>query len=59
MNPPCIPRCGREVLGERRYQLFFDRLLTVFFDEADAALLASKGVNCLRLPVNYRHSPSS
>ncbi|WP_329224258.1 glycoside hydrolase family 5 protein [Streptomyces canus] len=45
----------REVLGERRYQLFFDRLLTVFFDEADAALLASKGVNCLRLPVNYRH----
>jgi endoglucanase len=41
----------REVLGERRCQLFLDRLLTVFFDEADAALLASKGVNWLRLPL--------
>lgn len=54
-NEAAMRSAVREVLGERRYQLFFDRLLTVFFDEADAALLASKGVNCLRLPVNYRH----
>ncbi|WP_413804649.1 glycoside hydrolase family 5 protein [Streptomyces sp. OE57] len=54
-NEAAMRSAVREVLGERRYRLFFDRLLTAFFDEADAALLASKGVNCLRLPVNYRH----
>ncbi|MFJ3802486.1 glycoside hydrolase family 5 protein [Streptomyces sp. NPDC090088] len=54
-NEAAMRSAVREVLGERRYELFFDRFLTVFFDEADAALLAAKGVNCLRLPVNYRH----
>ncbi len=48
----------REVLGEDRYELFFDRLLTSFFDEADAALLADLGINCVRIPVNYRHFES-
>ncbi|MFI5799939.1 glycoside hydrolase family 5 protein [Streptomyces sp. NPDC051677] len=54
-NEAAMRSAVREVLGERRYELFFDRFLTAFFDEADAALLAAKGVNCLRLPVNYRH----
>ncbi|MEV0967897.1 glycoside hydrolase family 5 protein [Microtetraspora glauca] len=48
----------REVLGDDRYELFFDRLLTSFFDEADAALLADLGINCVRIPVNYRHFES-
>jgi hypothetical protein len=39
----------------RRSERFFDRLLTRFFDERDAGLLAGLGVNCLRVPVNYRH----
>ncbi|GLZ05571.1 hypothetical protein Acsp03_30370 [Actinomadura sp. NBRC 104412] len=43
------------VLGEDRAHRFFDRLLTVFFGEDDAAYLASLGLNCVRLPLNYRH----
>jgi endoglucanase len=45
----------REVLGEERYDLFFERLLTAFFDDGDAALLAEAGMNCVRFPVNYHH----
>jgi endoglucanase len=43
------------VLGPERANLFFERLLTVFFDEADAAFLSGLGMNCIRVPVNYRH----
>jgi endoglucanase len=43
------------VLGADRAQRFFDRLLDRFFADEDAALLARLGVNCVRLPVNYRH----
>ncbi|HVU78474.1 MAG TPA: cellulase family glycosylhydrolase [Gaiellaceae bacterium] len=45
----------RNALGEQGYARFFDRLLDVFFGDEDAALLASLGVNCVRLPLNYRH----
>lgn len=45
----------RSVLGDDRAELFFDRLLTSFFTEQDAALLAGMGMNCVRIPVNYRH----
>jgi hypothetical protein len=45
----------RRVLGEDGYRRFFDRLLDVFFDDADAAFLAGLGLNHVRLPVNYRH----
>ena len=45
----------REVLGQDRYELLFDRLLTVFFGEDDAKLLADLGMNCVRIPINYRH----
>jgi aryl-phospho-beta-D-glucosidase BglC (GH1 family) len=44
-----------KVLGEENYARFFSRLLDVFFTDEDAAFLASLGVNCVRLPVNYRH----
>lgn len=44
-----------QVLGESRYALLFERFLTDFFDDADAAFLASLGLNCVRLPINYRH----
>jgi aryl-phospho-beta-D-glucosidase BglC (GH1 family) len=43
------------VLGEQRAQYFFDRLLHHFFTDADAALFASFGLNCIRIPFNYRH----
>ncbi|WP_328583608.1 glycoside hydrolase family 5 protein [Streptomyces sp. NBC_00370] len=45
----------RKVLGQEAYDAFFDRFLDVFFTDADAALLAEAGMNCVRLPFNYRH----
>jgi endoglucanase len=48
-------RALRRVLGARRYSLFFESLLTNFFGPDDAAFIASLGMNCVRIPVNYRH----
>jgi endoglucanase len=48
-------RAMRKVLGDRRYELFFDSFLTHFFGPADAAFIASLGMNCVRIPVNCRH----
>jgi endoglucanase len=48
-------RALRETLGPRRYELFFDSFLTHFFGPADAAFIASLGLNCVRIPVSYRH----
>jgi len=42
-------------LGEQGTRRFFDRFLDVFFGDADAAFIASLGLNVVRLPVNYRH----
>ncbi|KAH8172162.1 cellulase (glycosyl hydrolase family 5) domain-containing protein [Sarocladium implicatum] len=44
-----------EVLGQEKADFFFERLIHHFFTEADAALFASLGMNCLRIPFNYRH----
>ncbi|HEX4817245.1 MAG TPA: cellulase family glycosylhydrolase [Nonomuraea sp.] len=54
-NETSMRTAVRGVLGEERAELFFDRLLTSFFTERDAALLARLGMNCVRIPVNYRH----
>lgn len=43
------------VLGKEKYEFFFDKWLEYFFTEADAKFFASKGLNCLRIPFNYRH----
>lgn len=48
-------RAVRRVLGEDGYRAFFDRFLTDFFGPADAAHLASLGLNCLRVPFSYHH----
>lgn len=45
----------RASMGEASYAAFFDRFTREFFTDADAAYLASLGVNCVRLPVNYHH----
>ena len=39
-------------------QLFFERLLPPSSPTQDAALLAGLGMNCVRIPVNYRHFES-
>ncbi|GLW20560.1 glycoside hydrolase family 5 protein [Microbispora triticiradicis] len=57
-NESSMRAAVRGVLGEERYELFFDRFLTSFFTEADADLLRDMGVNCVRIPVNYRHFES-
>ncbi|KAK1996511.1 glucan 1,3-beta-glucosidase [Colletotrichum falcatum] len=44
-----------EVLGKEKADFFFARLIHHFFTEDDAALYASLGLNCLRVPFNYRH----
>lgn len=44
-----------EVLGQEKYEFFFDKFLEYFFTEADAKFFASLGLNCIRLPFNYRH----
>jgi hypothetical protein len=46
------------VLGDERTEGFFDRLLSSFFAEPDAAFLGESGFNVARIPVNYRHLES-
>jgi endoglucanase len=48
----------RQVLGNDKYEFFFDRFLEYFFEGDDAQFIASLGLNLLRLPVNYRHFES-
>ncbi|MET8004187.1 glycoside hydrolase family 5 protein [Nonomuraea glycinis] len=57
-NESSMRAAVREALGEERAALFFDRLLTSFFTDQDAALLADLGMNCVRIPINYRHFES-
>ncbi|MGA5302770.1 glycoside hydrolase family 5 protein [Nucisporomicrobium flavum] len=48
-------RALRRVLGEEAYEAFFERFFPAFFGADDAAFLASLGLNCVRIPVNYHH----
>jgi aryl-phospho-beta-D-glucosidase BglC (GH1 family) len=44
-----------QVLGQEKYDFFFDKWLEHFFTDADAKFFASLGLNCLRIPFNYHH----
>jgi hypothetical protein len=44
-----------EVLGQEKYDFFFDKWLENFFTAADAEYFSSLGLNCIRIPFNYRH----
>ncbi|KAH9840771.1 glycoside hydrolase [Rhodofomes roseus] len=44
-----------EVVGNEKSEFFFDKFLEYFFSEADAKFFASLGLNCIRIPFNYRH----
>ncbi|WP_084039903.1 glycoside hydrolase family 5 protein [Demequina sp. NBRC 110053] len=48
-------RALHRTLGDEGYRRFFDRFLHDFFTDDDAALMASLGLNSLRVPFNYRH----
>ncbi|WVR08845.1 hypothetical protein IAU60_005903 [Kwoniella sp. DSM 27419] len=44
-----------DVLGQEKYDYFFDKFLEYFFGEQDAKFFASLGLNCIRIPINYHH----
>ncbi len=44
----------KEVLGEKKYDLYFDTFLKSYFTEPDAEYVHSLGLNLIRIPVNYR-----
>jgi len=44
-----------KVLGKEKQEFFFDKYLEYFFMEDDAKFFASLGLNCIRVPFNYRH----
>jgi endoglucanase len=43
----------RNVLGEQKYNLYFDAFLKNYFTEPDAAYIQSLGLNLVRIPINY------
>jgi endoglucanase len=43
----------RNVLGEKKYNLYFDSFLKNYFTEPDAAYIHSLGLNLVRIPINY------
>src|SRR5438093_197979 len=57
-NESAMRAAMRAVLGPERAELFFEHLLSAFYADADVAFLASLGLNCVRIPVNYRHLES-
>ncbi|KAJ4475556.1 glycoside hydrolase [Lentinula aciculospora] len=44
-----------ETIGTEKSEFFFDKFLEYFFQESDAKFFSSLGLNCIRLPFNYRH----
>ncbi|TFK35831.1 glycoside hydrolase [Crucibulum laeve] len=44
-----------ETIGQEKSDFFFDKFLEYFFTDVDAQFFKSLGLNCIRLPFNYRH----
>ncbi|KAF3917373.1 Endoglucanase [Orbilia brochopaga] len=42
-------------IGPEKSEFFFDKFLEYFFTEADAVFYKNLGLNCIRVPFNYRH----
>ena len=43
----------RAILGEKKYDLYFDTFLKSYFTEPDAAYIQHLGLNLVRIPINY------
>ena len=54
-NETLMRREVRRAIGDDRAERFFERLLTRFFDEPDAAFLGEAGMNLARIAVGYKH----
>jgi aryl-phospho-beta-D-glucosidase BglC (GH1 family) len=44
-----------KVLGKEKFDYFFDKFYEYFWTDRDAEFFASLNLNCLRIPINYRH----
>lgn len=44
-----------KVLGQERFDFFFDKFYEYFWTDADAKFFKKNNFNCLRIPFNYRH----
>ncbi|EPS45290.1 hypothetical protein H072_719 [Dactylellina haptotyla CBS 200.50] len=44
-----------QAIGQEKSDFFFDKFLEYFFTESDAKFYKSLGLNCIRVPFNYRH----
>jgi endoglucanase len=54
-NESLMRREVRKVLGDDRADAYFERFLTQFFGDADAAFIAESGFNLVRIAVGYKH----
>src|SRR3954469_24476887 len=54
-NETLMRRELRRAIGDDRAERFFERLLTRFFDEPDAAFLGRSGFNLARIAIGYKH----
>ena len=54
-NEEAMREAVARAIGADKAEFMFEKFLEHFFDEEDAAYLASLGLNCVRIPVNYRH----
>jgi endoglucanase len=43
----------KNVLGEKKYNLYFDTFLDSYFTAPDAEYIQSMGLNLIRIPINY------
>lgn len=44
-----------KVLGRDKFDFFFDKFYEYFWTDEDAKFFSSLGLNCLRVPFNYKH----
>lgn len=44
-----------EVMGQTKYDFYFDKFLEYFFTDADAKACVDLGFNLIRIGVNYHH----
>jgi endoglucanase len=48
----------KDILGETRYEAFFDAFDRAYIADSDIAFIAQQGFNVVRIPFNYRHFES-
>ncbi len=48
----------KKYAGEEKYEYFFDRYYEYFLGEKDIRFMKEMGLNCIRVPFNYRHFES-